>query len=243
MSLDSLMSGLNNIVNLVDFAFNGRPVANRRQYVLSCNGEILTIPITPSKYDVKASQNNKIVDIIEFGEAQLFGNPKLKRLSFSGFFPHPKHEYRFITGDVLEPSKCVEVITKWKESKSPVRVIITDSSVNLMMAIKEFNYREKDGTRDVYYDLSFIEYKDLNTPLANNDKPLNDITGLKERANDINAPDTVTIADRIHDVADASKKVYGDYTHWRNIIRSNNLTDLAINNIGKFKLGQKLKVK
>lgn len=243
MSLDSLMSGLNNIVNIVDLAFNGRPAPNRRQYVLSCNGDVLTIPITPSKYEVKTSQNNKLVDIIEFGEAQLFGNPKLKRLSFSGFFPHPKHEYGFVTGDILEPSKCVEMLTKWKESKSPVRVIITDSSVNLMMAIKDFNYHEKDGTRDVYYELSFIEYKNLNTPLANNDKPTDDITGLKERASDVTTPDTVTIADRIHDIADASKKVYGDYNHWRNIMQSNNLKDLAINNVGKLRLGQKLKVK
>ena len=78
--------------------------------------------------------------------------------------------------------------------------------------------------------------------MANNDKQTSDATGLKERESDMETPDTVTLADKVNDVLDASKKVYGDYTHYRNIIRSNNLKDLAINNIGKLKLGERLKV-
>ena len=60
-------------------------------------------------------------------------------------------------------------------------MIITDSPVNLMMVIMDFNYNERDGTRDVWYDLSFTEYKELNTPTANNDRQVDDTTGLKER--------------------------------------------------------------
>lgn len=49
--------------------------------------------------------------------------------------------------------------------------------VNLMMGLREFTYREQDGTRDIYYKLSFIEYKELNTPSANNDKQTDETTG------------------------------------------------------------------
>ena len=84
-------------------------------------------------------------------------------------------------GDTYSPAECIDMIVKWKEAKKPVRVIITDSPVNLMMGIMSFNYNEKDGTRDIWYEISFTEYKKLNTPSSNNNSTVNSDTGLKER--------------------------------------------------------------
>ena len=117
----------------------------------------LTLPVTPWKYQITTSQNNKVVDILDFGEALLFGNTKLKQLKFSCFFPNQdRHQYhKYLVGDKKSPKDCIDQIIKWKEAKKPVRVIITDSPVNLMMGIMEFNYSERDGTRDIWYDISF----------------------------------------------------------------------------------------
>lgn len=238
MSLDSFMNKAYSVVNLLSLAL-GSESSVRRQVILSSNGEKFTIPITPREYEVRTSQNNKIIDILDFGEAMLFGNARLKQLSFSGFFPHPKHDYPFVIGDVKTPIECVELLTKWKEAKKPIRVIITDSPLNLMMGLREFTYREKDGTRDIYYKLSFIEYKELNTPSANNDKQIDETTGLKQRTDELENPESwVNKAD---DILDVSKKVYGDYSHWRNIVQSNDLKNLAINNVTKLNLRKKLK--
>ena len=238
MSLDSFMNKAYSVVNILSLAL-GNESAARRQVVLSSGSEKFTIPITPREYEIKTSQNNKTLDILDFGEAMLFGNAKLKRLSFSGFFPHPKHDYPFIVGDVKTPIECVELLTKWKEAKKPIRVIITDSPVNLMMGLKEFTYREKDGTRDIYYKLSFVEYKELNTPSANNDKQIDETTGLKQRTDEPENPESWV--DKADDILDASKKVYGDYSHWRNIVQSNDLKNLAINNVTKLNLRKNLK--
>lgn len=157
-----------------------------RTVKLSCENENLTLPVTPWKYSVTTAQNNKVVDILDSGEALLFGNIKLKTLKFNCFFPNQeRHEgHKFLVGDNYSPSECVDQITKWKESKKPVRVIITDSPVNLMMAIMTFNFNEKDGTRDIWYEISFTEYRELNTPAANNDKQIDENTGLKKRPTD-----------------------------------------------------------
>lgn len=53
-----------------------------RKITLSCEEESLTLPVTPIKYNVTTSQNNKVIDILDFGEAVLFGNAKLKNLKF-----------------------------------------------------------------------------------------------------------------------------------------------------------------
>ena len=238
MSLDSFMNKTYSIVNLLSLALENETAA-KRQIILSSDNEKFTIPVTPRSYEIKIAQNNETIDILDFGEAMLFGNAKLKRLSFSGFFPHPKHDYPFIVGDVKTPIECVELLTKWKEAKKPIRVIITDSPVNLMMGLREFTYREQDGTRDIYYKLSFVEYKELNTPSANNDKQIDETTGLKQRTDEPENPESWV--DKADDILDASKKVYGDYSHWRNIVQSNDLKNLAINNVTKLNLRKNLK--
>ncbi|MBR1728851.1 MAG: hypothetical protein IJ728_04940 [Selenomonadaceae bacterium] len=154
-----------------------------RKIILSCEGEELTLPVTPWKYSITTSQNNKVVDILDFGEALLFGNARLKQLKFGCFFPNQeRHEgHKFIVGDNYSPTECIDQIIKWKESKEPVRVIITDSPVNFVFGIMDFSYNEKDGSRDIWYEIKFNEYKDLNTPPANNDKQIDENTGLKNR--------------------------------------------------------------
>ena len=150
-----------------------------RTFKFSCEGEELTLPVTPWKYSVTTAQNNKVVDILDSGE--------LKTLKFGCFFPHQEnHEgHKYIIGDSYSPTECVEQLIKWKESKKPVRVIITDTSVNMMMAIMTFNYNEKDFSGDVWYEISLTEYRELNTPSANNDKQIDENTGLKKRPTDI----------------------------------------------------------
>lgn len=238
MSLDSFMNKANNIVNILSLAL-GTESANKRQVILSSNNEKFIVPVTPLNYEVKTAQDNETIDILDFGEAMLFGNAKLKRLSFSCFFPHPKHNYPFVVGDIKTPNEWVELLTKWKEAKKPIRVIITDSPVNLMMGLKEFTYHEQDGSRDIYYKVSFIEYKELNTPSANNEKQIDETTGLKKRTDEPEKPESWV--DKADDILDASKKVYGDYSHWRNIVQSNDLKNLAINNVTKLNLRKNLK--
>lgn len=73
-----------------------------------------------------------------------------------------------------------------------------------MMGLKEFTYREQDGSRDIYYKLSFVEYKELNTPSANNEKQIDETTGLKKRTDEPENPESWV--DKTDDILDASKK-------------------------------------
>lgn len=220
----------NEVNNLGSYILGGN-VADRRQIILSCDGDRFIIPVTPKTYKVQTEQNNRVVDIIDTGEAQLFGNPKLTRLSFACFFPQPEHDYPFVVGDSSAPSECVEKIIKWKESKRPVRVIITNSPVNLMMAIKSFAYREQDGSRDIYYELSFIEWRALNVPSANNDKQIDDKTGLKQRPTERTASKAANAIKKSRDILEASKRAYGKVQYWRSIANANSLKNLALKNL------------
>lgn len=190
------------MTNLSSAYFSGSDKVYR-VVILACGSESMTLPVTPWKYTVSTSQNNKLVDILDFGEALLFGNAKLKKLKFSCFFPNQeRHEgHKYVVGDARSPEDCIDLIIKWKESKKPIRVIITDSPVNLMMGIMDFSYYEKDGSRDIWYDISFNEYKDLNTPPANNNRQIDKNSGLKNRTDEILQEDVRTEVNSLADYA------------------------------------------
>lgn len=237
------MTTFGTALNVLSAFFNGMNFVNTRRQILVKSeqfGEVI-IPVTPEKYQMTGGQKNKVVDITRVGEAIIFGMPKARTLTFSSFFPDLNHGYPFTVDDTKNPSELVEYFTKVKEARKPVRVIITDSPVNLMMGLMSFNYFEKDGTRDIYYELSFTEYKDLNIPSANNNKPVDEKTGLKKRPEG-DTPKKVTWQKKAGDFLDATKKAYGDYNHWRRVAKSNNLGSLVINNAGRIgrMVGKKL---
>ena len=103
-----------------------------------------------------------------------------------------------------------------------------------------FNYFEKDGTRDIYYELSFTEYKDLNIPAANNNKPMDENTA-EETAGRGHAQES-DLAEEGRGLSGRNQEAYGDYNHWRRVVKSNNLGSLVINNAGRIGkiLGKKL---
>ena len=224
----SFMTGIGRALNVLSY-INGGTGSSYRTFTLTCEDEKFTLPVTPWEYTVTSGQMNKVVSITQVGEALVFSNPKLRTLRVSCFFPSLDHEYPFVVGDEKEPSACIELLTKWKESKKPVRVVISDSPVNMSMAIMNLEYSERDGTRDVYYSLELTEYKELTIKNANENKQIQETTGLKERQSD-KAQATEAKVYKGSDVLDAAKRAYGQYSKWRKVVQGNTLESLVINN-------------
>ena len=233
-----LISGIGRALSLLSVIL-GKSGNNYPTVILSQGDERLVLPVTPTKYEVGNEQDNKSVNITQIGEALLFGNPKLITLSFESFLP--AKDYPFIVGDKRKPAEIVALINKWKESKKPIRVIVSDGPINLMMAIMAFPWKKQENTGDLYYTLSLKVYKDLNTSMTADDaKAVDDVTGLKDRPTINNKPSTATLHNKGADILDAAKKAYGNYKHYERIIQSNDLKNLAINNLSQLR---KLKVK
>ena len=81
----------------------------------------------------------------------------------------------------------------------------------------------------------------MNTSTVSDEtKAVDSTTGLKDRPTMKTNPTTATLFNRGSDVLDAAKKAYGNYKHYERIIQSNDLKNLAINNLSQLR---KLKVK
>jgi len=54
------------------------------------------------------------------------------------------------------------MIEAWKVRRVPIRLIITDTPINMACSIETFEYGPQDGSGDIYYTLELSEFKFVN---------------------------------------------------------------------------------
>lgn len=113
--------------------------------------QVIQLPVIPSEFRIQSPQTNEVYNTIPQGDIKLIGLRGLKSLSLSSFFP--TKDYPFLRDRSYKGWEYVEIIESWIDRRIPIRVIITNTPINLAMSIENFNYGPQDGSGDVYYDL------------------------------------------------------------------------------------------
>ena len=117
--------------------------------------EVMIIPVTPPTFTITKPQGGQTFETVTGEELQLIGVPKLKGFSYESFFP--VRDYTFLEDRSMKGWGYVDKIDKWILEKLPIRLIVTDTPINMAAAIKNFEYTIKsDG--DLWYKLEFEEF-------------------------------------------------------------------------------------
>lgn len=202
------------------------------EYWLSFNNgaERLRLPVPPASFEISQGNLNTVININDVGEVNLIGKGKLATITISSFFPAQEYSFCQYTG-FPGPYECVEMIERWRKSGKPIRLIITETNINLACAIENFNCGEKDGTGDVYFTLELKEYRFLNIQTASNNKGY--IQNNKRPATK-EIPNTYVVksGDTLWTIA---KRLTGNGANYKTIAAKNNLKDP-----NKINVGQKL---
>lgn len=120
----------------------------------------ISIPVLPSEYQVQSSQNNQSENIIGIGEVSLKGKRNLMTISFSSFFPLRRNSSYCRRGSILKPLQYVNAIERMKQTGT-VKLVITGSPIRMDCTIESFDWGENDGTGDIFYTISFKEYRNI----------------------------------------------------------------------------------
>lgn len=124
----------------------------------------IQLPVTPFPWLVKP-KNNQSVNLYDVGDINLPGNHSLKQFSIETFLPHLGNNYGFLSAPFdQDPYLICRYIDQWIEDVHPIRVIFTNTNFDMMMLIDNFEYGEKDRTRDVYIKLDLSEYRHVDAP-------------------------------------------------------------------------------
>lgn len=129
----------------------------------SAGGQRLTLAWTPEKISVKKNGRFQSYNIIEKGEVKIPRGDNLAEVSWSSIFPGEKRKgYSFLkTANWKAPAEVIEIIDTWRKSGAKLKLMITQTSVNMDVYIKDFSFEFSGGMGDTEYNISFIKAEDM----------------------------------------------------------------------------------
>lgn len=142
--------------------------------------EVIQLPVLPSSFTVSKPQSLQTFETVTDKDLQLIGTPKLKSISISSFFPvSNKSGYSYIRNSSMWGWDYVYKIDTWIEQKLPIRLIITDTPINMAVAVSNFEYSIKtDG--DLWYTLELEEFNLLETETTETEEEELTVTQYEE---------------------------------------------------------------
>lgn len=223
-------------------------MAGNVEFWLSFNSgaEKIRLPVNPSSISVGSSFGLTDVAVSQLGEVSIFGNRGLTELSFSSFFPrtyNPSYcEYR----NFKEPWLIVETIERWRDSKKPMRLIVTGTRINYAATIRDFTLDvERAGNMgDIYFSMSLKEYRFIDLRVQRVNAGAASTGSKKSTPSRPPVPKTPAKGAKSHTVVrndtlqKIAKKYYGSTGDWRKIYNANKKT--IGGNPNAIKVGQKL---
>ena len=198
--------------------------------------DTIRFPVTPSEVLCETSANISTESVNDLGNVSLFSGVELKTIPISSFFPN--RQYSFCTYSNVEPPyEFVSKIEKWQNEGKKLRYIVSDGYTNIPVMINSFSYREQDGTGDVYFDLSLIEYKEIKlnktTSSSSNNSSNNSTDRTTENAPKPSGENKTHKVEKGDSLWAIAQKYYGDGSQYPKIKEANKdkYTSLKNNNI------------
>lgn len=190
-------------------------------YLKENDNNVLRFPITPSEIGTDGDAEISLEKINELGEVSLFSGKNLRTTSLSSFFPNQEYSFCNYTG-FKKPYEFIRMLENWMDNGTKLRYIVSDTNINYPVMITSVKHNEKDGTRDVYYDISLVEYKEikLNRTSNSTSKPNNNNTNrpTENKPNTSKKTHKVVKGDTLWDI---SKKYYGKGSDYPKIKEKN----------------------
>ena len=205
-------------------------------YLKENDSNVLRFPVTPSEVICETSASINTESVNDLGEVSLFSGVGLKSIPIDSFFPNK--DYNFCTySNIEKPYELVRKLETWQNNGTKLRYIVTDTYTNIPVMINSFTYQEQDGTGDVYFNLSLVEYKEIKlnkTSSSDNSNSNNNATNRptenSPKPNGENKTHKVVKGDSLWSIA---QKYYGDGSKYPKIKEANKskYPSLSKNNI------------
>lgn len=121
--------------------------------------QIIQLPIVPASFKIPSPVNNEVFTTINQGDIKLLGRRGLKSLTIDSFFP--SKVYPFSRNNKYFGWEYYEIIEGWIDKRMPIRLIMSNTPINMLVTIENFESGLQDGSGDVYYSLALSEFKEI----------------------------------------------------------------------------------
>lgn len=127
---------------------------------LSANNdkEGFRLPVNPPEVNESGGASGEEYTISGLGKVNVPKDADLEVYPLESYFPKNKTYYS--ETEHFEPQFYIDHIKRWIKEKMHIRYIFVDGSftINELVTIEKFDYKESDGSGDVYFKLSLKKY-------------------------------------------------------------------------------------
>lgn len=123
-------------------------------------GEELGMPVTPPDFQVELGRLVEQVDMASTGQVNLPGLQALFNEQQTFLLPGGPRNYTQ-AGYAGDPYGVVDKLVGWSTDGDVLRMIVTDTPVNVPILLAPVRYGEQDGTGDVYATLTMRQHREL----------------------------------------------------------------------------------
>ena len=133
-----------------------------RQIILkdASKGTEFLFPVTPESFSVSFGRNVLKVNVHQMGDVHFWGQKTAATVGLSVMLPSGARSYAFSSDYSTDPYGAIELFKRWQDEGKILRFIVSETPVNLAVLLSEVQYGEKDGTGDVYVELTLSEYRE-----------------------------------------------------------------------------------
>lgn len=190
----------------------------KRIFSILHEGTEYRLPVTPASIRLDTGIKIDTAAVYGLGDINLAGDRTAAAVSISSFFP--AQAYDFCIGQHRDPYDWVKIFKKIIKKKKPVRLIISDTAINIRVLIKSIEYGEDPGTNDINYTLTLVEYR---RGMAAEPRPQEDAPYTPETY-------TVVYGDTLWSIA---RRFYGNGKFYKKIAAANGIQDPNVLAVGQ----------
>lgn len=130
------------------------------RFFFEYDNQVIQLPVNPEELTIESSGNNATEDIVKLGEINLLKDKRLLGCTITGFLPTDSALPYVVTSGQFEPPEFyLDFFETVRQSKKPMRFIVSDTKINMLVAIENLVYGLKAGDDDTHYELELKEYR------------------------------------------------------------------------------------
>ncbi|MFA9457434.1 LysM peptidoglycan-binding domain-containing protein [Halalkalibacter sp. AB-rgal2] len=161
------------------------------------NNQALIFPVSPEDVQVQTESKTVSLSTLNLGTIEISRGRLPKKITWTAFLPGRSRKLPGVSSS--NPNSIVQQIENWM--KVPIRakllrLIITDTNINIPVFIETFDPKYSGGFGDIFYTITLMEWreldiKDVNLPAPVRPKPPATTQSTSQRNYTVKSGDTL----------------------------------------------------